>query len=72
LYLNTQDFAGLAFGNDLKWPAADFTIGRKSLACNAGVDCDFKALTAKGALDGFGSFHRSIIVYTTPIFASPF
>jgi hypothetical protein len=61
LYLNTQDFAGLAFGNDLKWPATDLAIGGKPLVSNAGVDGNFKALAAKGTLDRFGNFHRAII-----------
>jgi hypothetical protein len=59
LYLNTQDFAGLAFGYNLKRAATDLAIGGKPLVGDAGVDGDFKALAAKGALDGFGNFHTA-------------
>jgi hypothetical protein len=72
LYLDAQDLAGLAFGNDLKWSATDLTICRKPLARNARVDGNFKALAAKGTLDGFGNFHRPIIINKTRVFASPF
>jgi hypothetical protein len=61
LYLNTQDFAGFAFDRNLEWPATDLAIGRKPLRRNAGIDHDFKPLTAKWALDGFGNFHIGII-----------
>jgi len=62
LRLNAQDFAGLAFDNDLEWPATDFAIGRKSLCRNAGIDHEIEALAAKWALNGFGSFHRDNIL----------
>jgi hypothetical protein len=61
LHLNTQDFTGLAFNKNLKWPATDFAIGRKSLCPNAGINHEVEALAAKWALDGFGNFHVVII-----------
>jgi hypothetical protein len=60
LYLNAQDFTRLAFGNDLEWAATDLAISRKPLRPDAGVEHDFEALAAKGALDGFGDFHVAI------------
>jgi hypothetical protein len=72
LHLNTRDFAGLAFNKNLKWPATDFAIGRKSLRRNACIDHEIKALAAKWALNGFGDFHGAIIINKTSLFASPF
>jgi hypothetical protein len=57
LHLNADDFAGFTFGDDLEWPATDLAIGCESLRGNTGVEHDFEALAAKGALDGFGCFH---------------
>jgi hypothetical protein len=57
LNFETYDFARLAFGNNVEWPATDLAIGGETLCRDAGVEHDFEALTAKGALDGFGDFH---------------
>jgi hypothetical protein len=57
LNLETYNFTRFAFGNDLEWPATDLAICSETLGRNAGVEHDFEALAAKGALDGFGDFH---------------
>jgi len=61
LHLNTQDFAGFAFGNNLEWPAADLAVSCEPLRGDAGVEHNFEALAAKWALDGFGDFHTPIV-----------
>jgi len=61
VYLNTRDFAGLAFNKHVKWPATDLAIGREALGCDACVDHKLKALAAVWALDRFGNFHVAMI-----------
>jgi hypothetical protein len=61
LHLKTHDFARFAFGKDLKRPAADLAIGGESLGRDAGIDYELKALPAKGALNGLGDFHETMI-----------
>jgi hypothetical protein len=57
LHVNTQDFTGLAFGNNLEWSATDLAVGCEALCGDAGIEHDFEALAAKWTLDGFGDFH---------------
>jgi hypothetical protein len=58
-HIQAQNFARFAFGGDLERAAADFAIRGEGLRGDAGIDDDFKTLSAKGALDGFGDLHGS-------------
>ena len=60
-HLHAQDFTRFAFGNHFKWPAADLTIGRKSLCRGARIHHQIEALAAIWALDGFADFHTDWI-----------
>jgi len=55
--LQAQNFARLAFGNDLEGAAANLAIGGKALAGHTGVHHRFKRLAAIGALNGLKNFH---------------
>ena len=59
----TQNFARFAFGDDLKRPAADFTIRGETLRRDAGVDDQLKALAAERAVNVRRDFHRTIGLY---------
>jgi len=55
---DAENFTWLAFRHDFEWTATDFAIGRDSLVRNAGVQCEFKGLTAVRTLNSFGNFHQ--------------
>jgi len=55
--LHIQDFTRFTFGQDLEWAAADFAIGRESLAGDARVNGGFKPRATERALDGDKFFH---------------
>src|SRR5256885_16474047 len=59
----TQNLARFAFGDDLKRPAADFTIRGETLRRDAGVDDQLKALAAERAVNVRRDFHRTIGLY---------
>ena len=56
--LDAEDFTRLAFHHELEWTTADLAIGGDSLVGNAGVQCEFKGLTAVRTLNSFGNFHQ--------------
>ena len=57
--LQTQNFSRLALGGDFNRAAANLAIGRETLGGRAGVNHQFKALTAERTLDGRRDFHGS-------------
>ena len=59
LYLEAEDFAGLALREDLKRATANLTIGGESLLGDGCIDHQFHALTAVRALDFFTFLHHS-------------
>ena len=54
---HAHDLARLAFGGDFKGAAADFAVGDETLGGDAGVEHQFHALAAEGAVQGRGGFH---------------
>ena len=56
-HLQVLNFPRLALGEDLKGTAADLTIGGEALRVHTRVDEQFKALSAKRALDALGDLH---------------
>ncbi|HUE35874.1 MAG TPA: hypothetical protein VMO20_00680, partial [Candidatus Acidoferrum sp.] len=60
LSLQVKNFAVLAFCNDIKGAAADFAIGAKALARQAGIHGDFVVLAAKRAGYCFRNFHAGV------------
>jgi len=55
--VQTQNFARLAFRDDLERAAADFAIRREPLAGDTRIHEHFKRLAAKRTSDVFGNFH---------------
>ena len=58
--LHADNFSRFAFRRDLKWPAANFAIGRESLPGEAGVNDHLKRLAAERALDVGEFFHAGM------------
>jgi hypothetical protein len=56
-YLQAQNFARLALGQDLKRAAANLAIRGERLRGDAGVNEQFKILATERALDIFGYLH---------------
>ncbi len=50
-YVQTQDFAWLAFHEHLEWPTTNLTVCGKPLFRNARVYREVETLTAKRALN---------------------
>jgi hypothetical protein len=58
--VQAQNFARLAFRDDLERAAAHLAIGREPLERHARVDRHFKRLAAERTLDVPGNFHPAI------------
>jgi hypothetical protein len=56
-HIQRQNLAGLAFGHDFEWAAADFAIGGEPLRRYAGINLQFERLSAEGTLDRFAFEH---------------
>ena len=52
-----DDLTRLAVGHDFDWPAANFAVGRETLAGDVRVEDDVELLPAKRTLNGGRAFH---------------
>jgi len=57
--LQAQNFTRFALGDDFKGVAAHFTISRKTLRSDAGINDQFTALAAKRTKNRFRDFHSA-------------
>jgi len=57
-HLEAQNLAWLTFSGRFKRATANFAISGETLRREAGVDDQFKTLTAKRTLDGPGKIHQ--------------
>jgi hypothetical protein len=60
--LQAQNFARLAFRQNLEWPATNLAVSDELLGRHAGVNDQFESLAAKRALDGCRDLHDNILV----------
>jgi hypothetical protein len=59
-HIQAQNFARLAFGERLEWPATHLAVRHELLARHTRVHQQIERLTAERALDFPGNFHRAI------------
>jgi len=59
--LQAQNFARLAFRQNLERTATNLAIGDELLGCHAGIDKEVEGLAAERALDGGADLHNNIL-----------